>query len=149
MYRTCKTLLMDQATARTDPIGDLQRHLVVFSKSLADALYAIEHAATHPDAAALRASLHLAANELDRLVAAVPDYGAAVGPRDALVGRLRAGEEARAALAASLAAGVASAEERLAASTGVLQRALEAATGSSASGRGGDGGASSGSAMVE
>ena len=87
-----------------------------------------------------------AADELDRLVAAVPDYGAAVGPRDVLAGRLRAGEEARLALAASLAAGVASAEQRLAASTGVLQRALEAATGSSAE-EGGKG--ASGSAMAE
>lgn len=123
-----------------DPIGDLQRHLVVFSKALADSLFAIEHAATRPDAEALRASLLLAATELDRLVAAVPDYGAAVGPRSALAARLAAGEEKRCALAASLAASVASAEARLAASTDVLQRALEAATG---------GGGASGAAMVE
>jgi hypothetical protein len=126
-----------------DPIGDLQRHLVVYAKSLADALYAIEHSSSRADAAALRASVLLAADEMDRLVAAVPDYAAAVGPRAGLAARLRAGEEARVALAASLAASVASAEARLAASTRVLQGALAAAAG--AGGGGASGGGSSGS----
>ena len=130
-----------------DPIGDLQRHLVVYAKSLADALYAIEHSSTRTDAAALRASVLLAADEMDRLVAAAPDYAAAVGPRAGLAARLRAGEEARAALAASLAAGVASAEARLAASTRVLQGALAAAAG--AEGGSGGGGSTGSSDMAE
>jgi hypothetical protein len=135
-----------------DAIGDVQRHLVAYSKSLADSLYALEHsrALSPADFAALRVSVVQAADEMDRLVAAVPDYAARVGPREALAARLCAGEAARSALADSLAAAVASAEARLAASTGVLQRALEAAAGAeagdgaSAPGAGGSGAGSAG-----
>jgi hypothetical protein len=113
----------------SDPIGDLQRHLVVYSKALADSLYAIEHARTlsAADFATWHGSLRSAVLELDRLAAAIPDYSALVGPRETLSARVAAGEARLVALVEGLSASIASAERKLESSTAVLQGALAAA----------------------
>lgn len=93
-----------------DPIGAAQSHLVGYLKLVADTLWEIQQlrAPEAARAAAWGARLALAADEMDRLLLAIPDYAAAAGPRDALEARLRASEASQDALLAALRAAIAS-----------------------------------------
>ena len=114
----------------TDPIEKLQRHLVTYSKSLADCIYAIEHSGSLPDSqlSPLRASILLAADDLDRLLAGLPDYATLVGPRSSLHALVSTYTSSVEATRAALESGVKEAEEKLAEANRVVKGALQAAS---------------------
>jgi len=111
-------------SAAADPIGSAQAHLVDFLKLVADVMWAAQQLSA-PDpkrAAALGARLAASADELERLVRAIPDYAAIAGPRDEVTARLRAGEAEQDALAAGLAQSIAAGGARSAAHVRVRTR---------------------------
>lgn len=114
----------------SDPIGLLQRHLVTYSKSLADCIYAIEHSGSLPESqlTPLRASILLAADDLDRLLAGLPDYATLVGPRDGLHALVSTYATSVEATRRALESGVKEAEEKLAEANKVVMGALLAAS---------------------
>jgi len=109
-----------------DPISLLQRHLILYSKSLADSLYAIEHSSSisSADYASLRDGVLSAADELDRLVQTVPDYAALVGPRDTLLSRVSNYNSQIDTMAKNLGQGVEDAEAKLQGATTLLEKVL-------------------------
>lgn len=113
----------------SDPIGSLQHHLVVYSKSLADSLYAIEHASSlsPSDYTLLRDGILKAADDLDRLVKAVPDYASLVGPRKTLLSYGKAYNDQVSATIMALEIDVKNAEAKLGTAAELLRRALEGA----------------------
>jgi hypothetical protein len=89
------------------PVGDAQHALIKFSKQLADALWCVQQlrgigGGGGAALAELSPGLAAVADELERTCRAIPDYRAAVGPRDALCARLRAAEARVVALAGEL-----------------------------------------------
>lgn len=67
-----------------DPIGAAQASLVAYTKLVADTLWEVQQQRGYSASrsSAMGASLVAAGEELERLVAAVPDYAAIVGPRE-------------------------------------------------------------------
>ena len=116
----------------SDPIEQLQRHLVTYSKSLADCIYAIEHSGRLPESqlTPLRASILLAADDLDRLLAGLPDYATLVGPRSSLHALVSTYTTSVEATRVALESSVKEAEEKLAEANRVVKGALLAASAS-------------------
>ena len=87
-----------------DAIGAAQAHLIIYMKLVADTLWEVQQLASF-DAASVSSwasRLVQAADEMDRLLVAIPDYAAVVGPRETLEARLRACEAEQEALLAAL-----------------------------------------------
>lgn len=91
-----------------DPIGSSQAHLIVYMKLVADTLWEVQQLSSFDArrASSWASRLVQAADEMDRLLSAIPDYAAVVGPRETLDARLRACEAEQDALLAALLASI-------------------------------------------
>ena len=91
-----------------DPIGSAQAHLIVYMKLVADTLWEVQQLSSFDArrASSWASRLVQAADEMDRLLSAIPDYAAVVGPRETLDARLRACEAEQDALLAALLASI-------------------------------------------
>ena len=98
-------------------------------KLVADTLWEVQQITTQDSAHAVMLGKRLAASadEMDRLVVAIPDFAAIVGSRETVDARLRAGEIEQDELAAQLECSVLAGEAALAKSNLIVCAALAAA----------------------
>lgn len=127
---------------------------MVFTKLLADTLWCVQQlravgGSGPASLVELAPTLAAAAAELEACCRAVPDYRAAVGPRDGLCARLRAAEARVAALSAELELAVVEGECRAADAARELRAAAEAGWGGALTVEDAEGGAPLGAAEME
>ena len=122
-----------------DPIGSASAHLVSYIKLVADTLWEVQQSAPSPVyAKEMGVRLAASADEMARLVRAIPDFALILGPRDDVDARLRAGEAEQDALSAQLELSITAGEAALVVSNASIYAALVAAL-DSESEKGGNG----------
>jgi hypothetical protein len=111
-----------------DHIGAASSHLIVYMKLVADSLWEVQNMSslkTPPSELADR--LKSSADEMERLVREIPDFGALIGDSATIDERLRAGEAEQDKVANELMSAIAVGEAALSASDAKIQRALAVA----------------------
>ena len=122
-----------------DHIGAASSHLIAYMKLVADSLWEVQNMSalkTPPSEMADR--LKSSADEMERLVREIPDFGALIGDSATIDERLRAGEAEQDKVANALVRAIALGEAALSASDSKIQHALAAAVHDSESEDGND-----------